>query len=84
MVAQAGGLDMKQNITCAINKLKAIWQFGQVSYLEHGDDVTMAQSGAIIRYLAKLGAIDGAEQTSPIRIERNAYWGNARSVHHGS
>ena len=58
VVAQAGGLNLKLNLKPNLAQMKPTLPFGQIPYLEHGD-VKLAQSGAIIRYLAKLGSIDG-------------------------
>lgn len=61
VVAQAGGVSLNQNVNPDLAELKAtILPFGQLPCLVDGD-VVVAQSGAVIRYLAHKGGLDGRD-----------------------
>jgi len=59
-IANAGGIhvSVKSDFDLGDSDFKGKLPFGQCPYLEHGD-IKLAQSGAIIRYMAKLGNLSG-------------------------
>ena len=59
-VAQAGNIELIQETNPDLPAMKesGVLPFGQLPYLVHGN-VKIAQSGAIIRYFAKLSNLDG-------------------------
>lgn len=57
-VGQAGGLKITQTPNPDFAGLKAELPFGQLPYLVDGD-VKLAQSCAILRYLARKGGLQG-------------------------
>jgi len=59
VVAQAGGLDLTLKSDFVLSQIRDTLPFGQVPYLIDGE-VKLAQSQAILRYLAKKGGIQGA------------------------
>eukprot|EP00349_Pseudokeronopsis_sp_Brazil_P001448 CAMPEP_0202961636 /NCGR_PEP_ID=MMETSP1396-20130829/5711_1 /ASSEMBLY_ACC=CAM_ASM_000872 /TAXON_ID= /ORGANISM="Pseudokeronopsis sp., Strain Brazil" /LENGTH=197 /DNA_ID=CAMNT_0049681617 /DNA_START=93 /DNA_END=686 /DNA_ORIENTATION=- len=59
-VAQAGGLDLEFVTNFDFKTMKPTLPFGQLPYLEDGD-VKIAQSNAILRYVAKKAGLDASE-----------------------
>ena len=59
MVAQAGGLDLTLKSDFVLSEIRDSLPFGQVPYLVDGE-LKLAQSQAILRYLARKGGIQGA------------------------
>lgn len=59
VVAKAGGIDIVAETNFDLATLKNELPFGQVPYLVHGD-VKLAQSNAILRYVAKLAGLQGS------------------------
>jgi glutathione S-transferase len=60
VIAQAGGLTLTQATSVDLPALKPTLPFGQLPYLTD-DAVTVGQSGAVIRYLAHKGNLDGRD-----------------------
>ena len=77
VIAKAGGVDVEFVSNPDLGELKksGVLPFGQLPYLEDGD-VKLAQSNAIVRYLAKKGGISGSTDAafamSEMLIEESA------------
>lgn len=69
-VAQAGGINVsvKSDFNLGDPEFKGKLPFGQCPYLEHGD-VKLAQSGAIIRYMARIANLAGDSITNFAKSE---------------
>jgi glutathione S-transferase len=57
-IAQAGSVPIKHTDNPDLAGLKPELPFGQLPYLVHGD-FKLAQSNAILRYVAKLAKLEG-------------------------
>jgi len=68
VLAQAANLPIECIKVNDINEMKSSLPFGQLPYLEHGD-VKIAQSGAIQRYIAKIGNLNGSNDAEFCKSE---------------
>jgi len=68
VIAQAGGLQLHQNHNVDLAAMKPTLPFGQLPYLVDGD-VKLAQSGAIIRYLARKAHLQGDSEADFAKSE---------------
>lgn len=65
VIAQAGGLALTQDTSPDLAAMKPTLPFGQLPYLvDHDSSVTVAQSGAVIRYLANKASLDGRDNSA--------------------
>lgn len=67
-VAQHGGFEIHQNTDFDMAALKPSLPFGQLPYLEHGD-VKIAQSLAILRYVARKTGLTGNTDVEAAKSE---------------